>query len=94
MTERREAMLRPEFREWYPTLTADWWYPARQLADLVLEQRRSGEPQWEFESRVPSEAHFLFRGGRPRGDALAHTRRSDRLPGTQSQSEHGPSLNP
>jgi hypothetical protein len=80
MTEQREAMLRPEFSEWYPTLTADWWYPADQLAHLVVEQRRSLEPRWELESRVPSDAHFLFRGGRPRGDASARTRRSDRLP--------------
>ena len=77
MREGREAMLRPEFGEWYPALKADGWYPARQLADLALEQRRSGEPQWELESRVPSDAHFLFRGGRPRGDASARTRRSD-----------------
>ena len=83
-------MLRHEFGEWYPALKGDWWYPARQLADLALEQRRSGEPQWELESRVPSDAHFLFRGGRPRGDALARTRRSDRLPGTHAPGEHEP----
>jgi hypothetical protein len=80
MAEVREAMLRHEFREWYPTLRPDWWYPARQLADLVLEQRRSGEPRWEFESRVPSDAHFLFRGGLPRGQSHARTRRSDHAP--------------
>lgn len=94
MAERREAMLRPEFREWYPTLKADWWYPARQLADLVLEQRQSGEPRWEFESRVPSDEHFLFRGGRPRGDSPARTRHSDRPPGTHPASAHGPSVDP
>lgn len=87
MAEVREAMLRPEFREWYPTLQPDRWYPARQLADLVLEQRRSGEPRWEFESRVPADEHFLFRGGEPRAGSPGRTRRSDRLPGTHIPGE-------
>jgi hypothetical protein len=94
MAEIREAMLRPEFREWYPALQADWWYPARQLAELVLEQRRSGEPRWELEARIPPGEHFLFRGGRPRGDTSARTRRSDRHPGSQSSREQGPALEP
>jgi hypothetical protein len=93
MVEAREAMLRRDFREWYPTLKPDSWYPAQQLADLVLEQRRSGEPRWELESRVPSDTHFLFRGGRPRGNAVARTRRSDRSPEMHPRSEHGPSAN-
>lgn len=84
MAEGREAMLRPEFREWYPALRADWWYPAQRLADLVVEQRRFAEPRWEFESRVPSDEHFLFRGGHPRGSALLRTRGSDRAQGTTS----------
>jgi hypothetical protein len=91
MAEIREAMLRPEFRDWYPTLQADRWYPARQLADLVLEQRRSGEPRWELESRIPPDAHFLFRGGRPRGDTTARSRRSDRISNRPSPKERGPS---
>ncbi len=77
MAEAREAMLRLEFREWYPHIRADWWYPARRLADLVLEQRRSFEPHWELESRVPSDQHFLFRGGRARGGSQLRTRDSD-----------------
>ncbi len=87
MRDDREAMLRPEFREWYPTLRTDWWYPARVLAEIVLDQRRSREPHWEFEDRVPSNEHFLFRGGDAREDDAARTRRSDRLPGTHFPTE-------
>lgn len=94
MAEVREAMLRPEFREWYPSLQPDWWYPAHALAELVLEQRRSGEPRWELESRVPSDRHFLFRGGRPRNELAARTRRSDPLSGMRASSEHGPGVPP
>lgn len=94
MAEEREAMLRPEFREWYPTLRADWWYPARQLADLVLEQHRIGEPRWELEARVPPDEHFLFRGGRPRGGSQARSRRGDRHPGMHSPSDERPSVDP
>ena len=82
MAEVREGLLRPEFREWYPGLQADRWYPAHELAERVLEQRRSGEPRWEFEARMPPGEHFLFRGGRPRGDTSARTRRSDRHTGS------------
>jgi hypothetical protein len=94
MAEIREAMLRPEFRDWYPTLQADWWYPARQLADLVLEQRRSGEPRWELEARIPPDEHFLFRGGRPRGEATARTRRTDRTSDRRPPNEPGPGAEP
>lgn len=89
MEDPREAMLRPEFREWYPSLKPDRWYPARQLADIVLDQRRSGGPHWEFEDRVPSDAHFLFRGGEVRGPTATRTRRSDHPPGTHSPPREG-----
>lgn len=80
MAEKREAMLRPEFTDWYPNLRPDWWYPARELAELVLEQRKAGEPRWQLEPRVPADAHFLFRGGEPRRRSDARTRRSDSAP--------------
>jgi hypothetical protein len=83
----REAMLRPEFQDWYPSLTPDRWYSAGQLADIVLHQRRSVEPHWELEERVPSSEHFYFRGGRARGQSPARTRRSDHPPGTHSPFE-------
>jgi hypothetical protein len=86
----REAMLRPEFQDWYPSLTPDRWYSARQLADIVLDQRRSGEPHWELEDRVPPSEHFHLRGGRARGQTQARTRRGD-PPGTHSPSEESQS---
>jgi hypothetical protein len=60
---RREGRLRPEFEGWYPALRADRWYPADQLTAIVLTQLRSGAPKWHSEDRVPSNAHFEFRGG-------------------------------
>jgi hypothetical protein len=86
----REAMLRPEFRDWYPSLTPDRWYSARQLADIVLEQRRTGEPHWELEERVPPDEHFLFRGGRARGQSPSRTRRSDQPPGAHPPESPAP----
>jgi hypothetical protein len=77
MAEEREAMLRPEFADWYPNLQPDWWYPAEKLAELVVEQRESSEPRWDLESRVPCDEHFLYRGGNPRGHPHPRTRRSD-----------------
>jgi len=42
----REGLLRPEFRDWYPSLTPGIWYPAASLTQLILVQLRSGEPRW------------------------------------------------
>lgn len=75
----REGMLRPELGDWYPGLVAGRWYPARELAELVLEQRRSGAPTWEWEERVPSDRHFVFRGGTGEPRAANRTRRNDPL---------------
>jgi hypothetical protein len=82
MDDTREAILRPKFHDKYPSLRPDRWYPACQLAETVPKQCCPGELQWEYGSRVLSNEHFLFRGGRPRRDWHARTRRSDRLHGT------------
>ena len=63
MEARREGMLRPEFQEWYPSLHAGKWYRANELTGLVVDHLRHGSPQWRAEGRVPSEDHFVFRGG-------------------------------
>jgi hypothetical protein len=73
----REALLKTEYREWYPKLVPSIWYDAAQLAAQVLEQQRTGEPKWAVEGRVPSETHFQFRGGRARRPGEAYSRRSD-----------------
>jgi hypothetical protein len=76
--EEREGTVKPEFSEWYPALTVGTWYPAIRLRETVLSQLRSGEPTWQSEDRVPSDAHFWFRGGQgPRG-ASQSTRHADR----------------
>jgi hypothetical protein len=72
----REGSLRPEFEGWYPGLRASVWYPAEQLAAAVLAQLRDGAPRWHSEGRVPSDAHFRFRGG---DDQPRRSRRTQRL---------------
>ena len=59
----REAVLKPEYRDWYPSLVAGIGYRASWLAALVRHQRRWAEPRWALEPRVPCNQHFLFRGG-------------------------------
>jgi hypothetical protein len=78
MEERREGMLRPEFQDWYPSLQAGRWYTASQLAGMVLDHLEHGSPQWRPEGRVPSDAHFEFRGGSARHGAGRGTRSTDR----------------
>ena len=59
-------MLRPEYGDWYPWLTPGVWYRAVWLREVVVRQRQAVEPRWEAGSRVPDDAHFVFRGGRSR----------------------------
>jgi hypothetical protein len=80
MDARREGVLRPEFRDWYPGLQAGQWYPANDLTTLVLDHLQHGSPQWRSEGRVPSDDHFVFRGGAARQGPARHTRSSDRAP--------------
>ena len=74
----REGRLKPEFEAWYPSLRAGEWYAADHLTATVLEQLRSGAPQWRSEDRVPSDAHFEFRGGDNAPRARRRTRHLDR----------------
>jgi hypothetical protein len=71
----RQAKLRPERAESYPTLPARMWTSARCLAELVASYRgaRRGEPDQE---RTLAETDFEFRGGASRSSdgLLAHTR--------------------
>jgi hypothetical protein len=63
----RQAKLRPECAERYPTLPARMWTSATCLAELVASYqgmrprpKRRGEPD---EERTLSETDFEFRGG-------------------------------
>jgi hypothetical protein len=73
----REGCLRPEFEHWYPALRPGTWYPADQLTAAVLKQLQEGTPRWHSEDRVPSDAHFQFRGGDSQAQRLQRTRRLD-----------------
>jgi hypothetical protein len=58
----RQAKLRPECAECYPTLPACMWTSASGLAELVASYRgaRRGKPDQE---RTLPEGDFEFRGG-------------------------------
>ncbi len=73
----REGRLRTEYREWYPTLEPEAWYPAAWLSQAVLAQLSEGEPRWHAEKRVLCDTHFSFRGGEPAADPSARKRRTD-----------------
>ena len=73
----RQALLKPEYQDWYPWVKPGLWYRARWLTELVLRQRQSIDPRWEAEFRVPSDRHFTFRGGREERPAGARSRYSD-----------------
>ena len=70
-------MLKTEYRDWYPTLVADFWHRADWLTETVLQQLRSGEPSWQSEDRVPCDQHFVFRGGRSDLRRGTRSRRTD-----------------
>jgi hypothetical protein len=67
----REARLRPEWADLYPSMTADVWYVAAELVPTVLRQRLQERQTWEFSERILVDDHFEFRGGHPRDRAWA-----------------------
>ena len=86
MEARREGMLRLEFQDWYPSLQAGKWYPANELTGMVMDHLQRGSPQWSAEGRVPSNDHFVFRGGLAQHGPVRSMRSADRAP----RSEEGP----
>lgn len=94
MSARREGMLRPEFQDWYPTLTAGRWYPADELTGLVMDHLQHGSPQWRPQGRVPSDDHFVFRGGGHRVSPDRQRRSGDRSPPQTGEWAHPPQLDP
>ena len=77
----RQAQLRPECAERYPTLPARIWTSASYLAELVAYSRgtRSEWPGTSDQERTLLDADFDFRGGFPRrlGGWFARTRRGE-----------------
>ena len=62
----RQAKLRPECADRYPTLPARMWTSAARLADLVASYRPAPQrPEKTRKGRTLPEADFEFRGGFP-----------------------------
>jgi hypothetical protein len=74
----RQAQLKPECAERYPTLPARMWTSATWVAELVVSSggARSERPGRSDQERTLLEADFEFRGGFPRrlGGWFARTR--------------------
>ena len=80
----REARLKPEFADLYPTLTPGQWEPAARVAEAVLARLLLLEiSEAPLQDRVLNEQHFEFRGetpdGAPRGPGIS--RAADRSEG-------------
>lgn len=73
----REAVLKPEYRDWYPGMIPGVGYRASWVAPIVQRQRCESEPSWQLEQRVPSDRHFFFRGGWRWPRQRQHARRID-----------------
>jgi len=64
----REARLRPEYADLYPTLTPGQWEPAARVAEVVLARLLLLEiSEAPLGDRVLNEEHFEFRGETPDG---------------------------
>lgn len=76
----REARLKPEYAELYPTLTPGQWEPAARVAEAVLARLLLLEiSEAPLQDRVLQEQHFDFRGETPGGTSAVQgkTRGSD-----------------
>jgi hypothetical protein len=58
----REALLKPQYREWYPSIIPGVGYRASWLASTLFRERPP-EQGSELGPRIPSEPHFVFRDG-------------------------------
>lgn len=66
MNAAREACLKPEYAHLYPGLTPGTWYKAAWLSARQFA-REASDGRASSIARMVDEAHFEFRGGRPRG---------------------------
>ena len=76
----REARLKPEYAELYPTLTPGQWEPAARVAEAVLARLLLLDiSEAPVQDRVLQEEHFEFRGETPGGASPVQgkTRTSD-----------------
>jgi hypothetical protein len=61
----REACLKPQFAELYPTIQPNVWLPAAKLAREVFLHVLATGSHAHLPERVLNDEHFAFRGGRP-----------------------------
>ena len=76
----REARLRPEFAEYYPTIPAGRWVPASEIGVRLLTYVAKGGTIPEGDGRLLRGDHFEFRGAARRGTARLRTRHEDPEP--------------
>lgn len=74
----REACLRPQFAECYPTVVPNVWLPATEVARKVFLYVVQAGLAEHLPERILSDEHFEFRGGRPRNVELAQERSAGR----------------
>jgi hypothetical protein len=68
----REARLKAEYADLYPTLTPGQWEPAARIAEAVLARLLLLEiSEAPLQDRVLREEHFEFRGETPDGTPRA-----------------------
>jgi hypothetical protein len=81
-SQMREARLRPEFADLYPTLTPGQWEPAALIAEVVLARFLLLEiSETPIQDRILNEEHFEFRGETPDG--------TPRIPRTSRSADRG-----
>jgi hypothetical protein len=71
----REACLKPQFAELYPTVPPNVWMPAAKLARQVFLHILSAGTAVRLPERVLNDEHFEFRGGRPGAGAAQRSTR-------------------
>jgi hypothetical protein len=77
----REARLKPEYAELYPTLTPGQWEPAARVAEAVLARLLLLEiSEAPLQDRVLQEEHFEFRGETPGSGSPQPKNRSSDAP--------------
>ena len=83
MRRPRYAKLIPRFGSFYPAIPADHWIPASQAAIRWAERLwREAGAEALAEGRLLPDAHFEFKGGKPRpsGWCIDPERLSDNTP--------------
>ena len=73
----RQARIKPAYQEWYPRIQPGVWHNAAWLAEVVLQQLRSGPPTWALEGRVLPDEHMEFQGYGPFSRSSQQTRQID-----------------